>query len=166
MICPGCVSDHGQYATFTPGVKLSPDTHFVVGTIQDNKSQPGRAADKFDPDAELKANLEVELVKSGLQGQTDTSGVIVLLPTIAVYSPGNALVRMSTLDTADSATVLVVRCKLLRNGAQIGTVNVRRTVESFSIASGIASIGQWKIIFHTVAKDIVKELKTKIQSDR
>ena len=58
-------------------------------------------------------------------------------------------------------TLLEVQCVITESesGTNVGKVKVLRTVD----VGGLFSVGQWKVIFHTVAKDLVGELKTKLK---
>ena len=163
----GCVRDHGRYSTYAPGLKLAPDTRAIVQPLP-HEAANASPTDKngFNPDDEMAAVLDKELEKAGLKGQPNTPNVIVLTPIIADYEGGNAFVRTMGVAPDAGQTVLLVRCKLKRDGDDIGTINVRETWEPFSVASGVASIGQWKAVFHTVSENIVKELKLGIRSNQ
>ena len=164
----GCLRDNAKYSTFVPGLKLAAGTRVVIETLHHETPTPSPAGKHgaFNPDDELAAALEKELEISGLKGQTNAPNVVVLVPIVADYEGGNAFVRSVAVSPDAGRTLLLVRCKLKRDGREIGTINVRRTWEPFSLPSAVASIGQWKIIFQSVAADIVKELKLGIRSNQ
>lgn len=74
------------------------------------------------------------------------------------YEPGNAFKRW--LWPGYGSTVIKLHCELTdsTNHKVIGSVDALRTVSW----GGGYSIGAWKTIFASVAKDVVSELRTKI----
>ena len=75
------------------------------------------------------------------------------------YIKGSAFGRW--LSPGMGKTLLEVQCVITESesGTNVGKVKVLRTVDF----GGLYSVGQWKVIFHTVAKDLVGELKTKLK---
>ena len=148
-----------HFATYTPQFVPKPASRFSVGAVVDSSDplkRSGIPAD-FNPSAELKSQLEKKLAASGLAADAGASDVIVLLPTISDYDPGNAAVRW--LAPGAGATVLTVKCNIQQGGVDMGKINIRRTIEF----GGLYTIGQWSAIFGPVASDIVDALQDKIR---
>lgn len=88
-------------------------------------------------------------------GKTDH---LIIATKIVEYEPGNAFKRW--LLPGYGSTVLTLHCELKdsASGNMVGSVDARRTV-SFG---GAYTIGAWRTVFASVAKDVVQELRTKI----
>jgi hypothetical protein len=115
----------------------------------------------FDIEKELNKQLRSELKSQRLLWDGPASGTHLVVNTeILDYAKGDAFSRWLTPEMGK--TLLDVQCSITEAGSanEIGKVKVKRTVEM----GGLFSTGQWKAIFKTVAKDIVRELKDKLHS--
>jgi hypothetical protein len=146
-------------ATFAPEFTPNATTLVSVGTVTDS-ADPLKRSDipaDFSPSAELKSRLETKLAANGLAAATDPPGMIVLIPTIIDYDPGNAGLRW--IAPGAGGTVLTVKCEIQQNGVHMGEIDSRRTI----VFGGLYTIGEWKDIFGPVTDDIVDALKVKIK---
>lgn len=150
----GCGTVH-HMAKFESDFLPKPDTRVEVGTIDNETGQT------FDIDISkmfmdaLSESLEKEsLLWAGGSG----SEHLIITSKIVEYEKGDAFKRW--LLPGWGSTVLSVHCELKENtsGKIIGSVDARRTVS----IGGAYSIGAWKTIFASVAKDVVEELRSKI----
>ena len=157
--CGGCgAAEH--YVRFNEGYKPSPDTRVLVGAIIDDA--PDKTVRKEVPNldvvAELRTRLELELQSAGLATSANSSGRQISIESrIVDYQPGNAFARW--LMPGAGTTVLIVECKLREGAREVGTARAMRTIS----IGGAYSIGQWKIIFKSVATDIACDLKEQLQ---
>lgn len=146
-------------ATFEPGFAPVPTTLVRVGNVIDSapKEKRGDQAN-FDVIGELRTQLEDQLDQNGLLATETTDGhSYILSAEIVDYEPGSAFGRW--LFPGVGSTVLSVECAFYDGETMIGTITAVRSVE----AGGAYTIGAWKSIFETVAKDIVVELKQKLR---
>jgi uncharacterized lipoprotein YajG len=103
----------------------------------------------------MRASLANALKQAGLErGGDSAEDYLALNVTVVDYRPGNAFGRW--LLPGLGATVLAVEGALVGNDGQIlGRIRDERGV----YAGGAYTIGAWKTIFDTVARDIVKGLQ-------
>ena len=87
-------------------------------------------------------------------GGSDTK--LVLSSKIVEYAKGDAFKRW--LLPGWGSTVLTIQCDLKDGNKVVGSAEARRTV---SIGGGY-TIGAWKTIFASVAKDVVEDLRSQI----
>jgi len=85
---------------------------------------------------------------------------LILTSQIVEYEEGDAFKRW--LLPGWGTTVLSIHCELKDSatGKLLGAVEARRTIS----IGGAYSIGAWRTVFASVAKDVVKELRAKIHA--
>lgn len=138
-------------------------------TFQDNYSPQARTKievgqvtnetkETFDVNVEqmLTDAFAEELRKETMlwDGGSDTK--LVLSSKIVEYAKGDAFKRW--LLPGWGSTVLTIQCDLKDGNKVVGSAEARRTV---SIGGGY-TIGAWKTIFASVAKDVVEDLRSQI----
>ncbi len=119
----------------------------------------GKNFEQIDIGKTLSEELVKALVNEGINADSTAQGNRLSLPCrIAEYDPGDAFKRW--LWPTYGSTVLDVKCVLreVETDKTVGTAEARHTVD----AGGAYTIGAWKYIFTDLAKDITKELKTKL----
>jgi len=129
------------------------DVKIEVGTVTNETGE------KFDVEAEkLLANAFAEALREENMLWTGGEGnKLILSSKIIEYKKGDALKRW--LLPGWGATVLSIQCDL-KNGEQlVGSANSRRSVS----AGGGYTIGAWKTIFASAAKDLVKDLRKQLK---
>lgn len=140
-------------SNFTPSFTATPGTRIAVEKPTNNTGE------SFDVDivGMVDQSLKNALAKQNLL-QGSTSDCIELQTSILGYSKGNAFKRW--LLPGWGTTVLEVHCTLVSKlgGEILGSIDAKRTV---SMGGGY-SIGAWRTICDSVAKDIVEELQKKI----
>jgi len=115
-----------------------------------------RATGDVDAEALLRSALESSLAGAGLLWKGDPAEDRYALELEVVeYDPGNAFKRW--LLPGYGATILRVRGRLLdrRSGAVAAEIDHQRSV----IWGGAYTIGAWKSIFASVAKDVARDLE-------
>ena len=139
-------------STFVPRV----DTRIEVGPVT-NETDRTFAVDipQMFTEALSEALNKERLLWTGGSG----SGRFIIVSKVVEYDEGNAFKRW--LLPGWGSTVLSLHCELREgaNGKMVGFVDARRTV---SIGGGY-TIGAWKTIFASVATDVVKELRSKVE---
>jgi hypothetical protein len=147
----GSVSHSAQ---MEPSFVPKPDTKIGVGPVTNETGQ------NFDFDVQqtfIDALTEQLQSQDLLWTQGSQGDHLTIVTKIVDYEPGNAFKRW--LLPGYGSTVIALHCELKDpNDALVGSVDARRTV-SFG---GAYSIGAWKTIFSSVAKDVVKELRSQI----
>jgi len=142
-------------ATFAPSFSPAGGTKVAVNKPVNSTGE------SFDVDITeiMEQAFRNALDKNGLLQQATSRGDLLLDTAIVRYAKGNAFKRW--LLPGWGATVLEVRCtiKSQEDPTAFGTVEALRTV---SIGGGY-TIGAWRTICDSVAKDVVKELRTKIK---
>ncbi len=102
--------------------------------------------------------LKEELREENLSWRGGRTPKLVIETKIVEYKKGDAFKRW--LLPGWGATVVAVQCDLRMGDDLVGSVEARRTV---SMGGGY-TIGAWRTIFASIASDVVKELKPKIES--
>jgi len=97
-----------------------------------------------------------ELRKEEMLWDGGSNTKLVLNSKIVEYAKGDAFKRW--LLPGWGSTVLTIQCDLKDGDNVVGSVNARRTV---SIGGGY-TIGAWKTIFASLAKDVVQDLRSQI----
>src|SRR5439155_3276414 len=132
---------------FTP----KPDTRIEVGPVT-NETGKTFTLDlpKMLTDALSKTLEDERLLWTG----NPANDRVIMTSQIVEYEEGDAFKRW--LLPGWGTTVLSIHCELKDSATNrmIGAVDARRTVS----IGGAYSIGAWKTIFASVAKDVVKEL--------
>lgn len=150
----GCgeVSHSAQFeSTFVPKA----DTLIEVGPVT---NETGKT---FDVDLQ---QMFTDALTQQLQGDNllwaagQQGDHLIITTKVVEYEPGNAFKRW--LLPGYGSTAITLRCELKdsASGKLVGSVDARRTV-SFG---GAYTIGAWRTIFASAAKDVVQELRTKI----
>lgn len=119
----------------------------------------GKNFEEIDIGKTLSEEFVKALVNEGINADSTAQGNKLSLPCrITEYEPGDAFKRW--LWPTYGSTVLDVKCELrdIEKDKSVGTAEARHTVD----AGGAYTIGAWKYIFTDLAKDIAKELKTKL----
>jgi len=134
--------------TLDPGYQLKANTPIEVGEVSNDTGQ------SFDVDIEklLSDAFAEELREKGLlsNGQKPS---LRLTSQIVDYKKGDAFKRW--LLPGWGSTVLTVHCELWEGQEKIGAAEASRTV---SMGGGY-TIGAWRTIFASVAKDVVADLR-------
>ncbi len=136
-----------EAAPIRRGAKIRP------GEVADTRAQP----QAIDTSALLSEALDGALTDADLRWSGDPAqDHYVLDLRILEYRPGNAFKRW--LLPGYGATLLRVEGELSdpRDGSQVATLEHGRSVA----AGGAYTIGAWKSIFGSVAKDIVRDLRS------
>jgi hypothetical protein len=153
----GCGSVSHQ-AQFEPNYVPKADTRIEVGSVT---NETGKAFDvdipKMFTDALTERLTDDQLLWSG--GSQDVTHLIITTKIID-YDEGDAFKRW--LLPGWGSTVLSMHCELKdsTSGKLAGSVDARRTV-SFG---GAYTIGAWRAIFASVAKDVVGELRSQMRN--
>lgn len=129
------------------------DTMIEVGSVT---NETGETFDidikKMLSDAFAEALRDKELLWAGSE-----SPKLILESKIIEYKKGDAFKRW--LLPGWGSTVLIIQCELRDNNGIVGSVEAKRTV---SIGGGY-TIGAWKTVFASLAKDVVKDLRKHIE---
>ena len=138
--------------TFQDNYSPQAQTKIEVGQVTNETKET------FDVNVEqmLTDAFAEELRKEAMlwDGGSDTK--LVLNSKIVEYAKGDAFKRW--LLPGWGSTVLTIQCDLKDGNKVVGSAEARRTV---SIGGGY-TIGAWKTIFASVAKDVVKDLRSQI----
>ena len=142
-------------AQFEPTFVPKADTRIEAGPVTNDTGQT------FDVDLPQMFTdaLTQELQSQNLLWTAGAQGDHLIIATkILEYDPGNAFKRW--LWPGYGSTVINLHCELKESpsGKVVGSVEARRTV-SFG---GQYTIGAWRTIFRSVAKDVLQELRAKI----
>jgi Domain of unknown function (DUF4410) len=148
----GSVSNSAQFESgFTPKA----DTRIEVGPVTNDTSQT------FD------VNIQ-QMFTDALTERLQTDNLLwtaapppdhlIIATKIVEYDPGNAFKRW--LLPGYGSTVITLHCELKdsTSGKLVGSVDAHRTVAF----GGAYTIGAWKTIFASVAKDVVSDLRSQI----
>ena len=129
-----------------------PGTQIEVGKVTNETGET------FDINVEqmLTDALAEQLRKKAILWEGTSGSKLVLSSKIVEYAKGSALKRWFLPGWG--STVLTIQCDLKEGSKVVGSAEARRTV-SFG---GGYSINAWKNIFAGVAKDVVKDLRSKI----
>jgi uncharacterized protein DUF4410 len=155
VLLAGCGSVSHQ-AQFEPTYVPKADTRIEVGPVTNDTGKT------FDVDVSkmLADALTEQLTSDQLLWATpqQETGHLIIATKIVDYDEGDAFKRW--LLPGWGSTVLSMHCELKdsASGKLIGSVDARRTV-SFG---GALTIGAWRTIFASVAKDVVKELRSQV----
>jgi hypothetical protein len=156
LVTSGCGSV-SHSAQFEPTYVPKADTRIEVGPVT---NETGKTFDVDIPTMFSNA-LSERLQEDQLLWSSGTQDDHLILTTKVVeYDEGNAFKRW--MLPGWGSTVLSLHCELKDSvgGSMVGSVEARRTV-SFG---GAYTIGAWKTVFASVAKDVVKELQTQMQN--
>jgi hypothetical protein len=152
FVTAGCVGLAKHEAEFNPGYASAVPAEFEVLLVT---NCTGTTFD-FDITEELRKQLNLQLQEQRLDWHSSSADKHLLLDVeILDYIKGNAFGRW--ISPGIGKTLLDVQCVITESesGTNVGKVKALRTID----CGGLYSVGQWKVIFHTVAKDIVGELK-------
>ena len=151
MALTGCGAVQHK-VTFQDNYSPQAQTKIEVGQVTNETKET------FDVNVEqmLTDAFAEELRKETMlwDGGSDTK--LVLSSKIVEYAKGDAFKRW--LLPGWGSTVLTIQCDLKDGNKVVGSAEARRTV---SIGGGY-TIGAWKTIFASVAKDVVKDLRSQI----
>ena len=100
--------------------------------------------------------LAEELRKEAMLWDGGNNPKLVLNSKIVEYVKGNAFKRW--LLPGWGSTVLIIQCDLRDGNKVVGSVEAKRTIS----IGGAYTINAWKTIFSSVAKDVVKDLRSQI----
>lgn len=109
-------------------------------------------AEKMLGNALVNALIKEELLWTGGEGNK-----LVLTGKIIEYEKGNAFKRW--LLPGWGSTILSVQCDLKESERLVGSAEARRSVS----IGGAYTIGAWRTIFSSIAKDVVKDLRKQIR---
>lgn len=136
--------------TLTPGYQPKTGTRVDVGKVSNETGKTFEVdVEKFLSDA-----LTEELRRGNLLWTGDNSPQLKVTSQVVDYKPGNAFKRW--LLPGWGSTVLTVHSDLLEDGRLVGSAEARRTI---SIGGGY-TIGAWRTVFASIAKDLVSDLRT------
>jgi hypothetical protein len=154
QLLTGCFGEANHHAVISPAFVAQPGTRIELATVSNDTGQQF----DFDIAAELRTQLQLELERQHLDFPNGSTGPRLILQThILDYEKGNAAGRW--FQPGLGGTRLMIKANLTTaSGDEVGTESVIRSVET----GGIYSIGEWKKIFHAVAKDVVSDLKSKL----
>ena len=148
----GSVSHSAQFeSTFVPRA----DTRIEVGPVT---NETGKTFDADLPQMFTEALSQQLQSENLLWTQGQQGDHLIIATKIVEYDEGNAMKRW--VLPGWGSTVITLHCELKESGSEklVGSVEAHRTV-SFG---GAYTIGAWKTIFASVAKDVVKELRAQI----
>jgi len=130
------------------------DTMIDIGTVSNETGETfDIEIEKMLTDALSDALHEKKLLWAGNEGSK-----LVLTTKIVEYNKGNAFKRW--LLPGWGTTVLSIQCDLRDNDMLVGSAEARRTI---SIGGGY-TVGAWKTIFSSIAKDVVKDIMSEMQN--
>ncbi len=116
-----------------------------------------KAGKTFDIDIEeMLADALVEAFRTNRILWLGKGHKLVVTCDILKYEKGNAFKRW--LSPGWGTTVLKIKGTLTENGQAVGAMEALRTVTF----GGVFTIGAWKRVFTNVAKDIARDLRSKI----
>ncbi len=156
LVVSGCGAVSHQ-AQFEPNYVPKADTRIEVGPVT---NETGKTFDvdipKMFTDALTERLTDDQLLWNGASQDVTH---LVITTKIIDYDQGDAFKRW--LLPGWGSTVLSMHCELKESasGKLVGSVDARRTV-SFG---GAYTIGAWRTIFASVAKDVVGELRSQMQ---
>ena len=148
----GSVSHSAQFeSSFVPRA----DTRIEVGPVT---NETGKTFDADLPQMFTDALSQQLQSENLLWTQGQQGDHLIIATKIVEYDEGNAMKRW--VLPGWGSTVITLHCELKESGSEklVGSVEAHRTV-SFG---GAYTIGAWKTIFASVAKDVVKELRAQI----
>lgn len=151
MVLTGCGTVQHK-VSFKDNYSPQSQTKIEVGTVTNETGET------FDVNIEqmLTDALAEELRKEVMLWDGGNNTKLVLSSKIVEYAKGDAFKRW--LLPGWGSTVLTIQCDLKNANKVVGSVEARRTV---SIGGGY-TIGAWKTIFASLAKDVVKDLRSHI----
>ena len=151
MVITGCGTVQHK-VTFQDNYLPQSQTKIEVGTVTNETGET------FDVNIEqmLTDALAEELRKEVMLWDGGNNTKLVLSSKIVEYAKGDAFKRW--LLPGWGSTVLTIQCDLKNANKVVGSVEARRTI---SIGGGY-TIGAWKTIFDSLAKDVVKDLRSQI----
>jgi hypothetical protein len=149
LFATGCGGSAIHTINLSAGYSMKPDTKIEVGSVV---NQTGKQLD-IDVGKMLTYALTKRLQEEHLLAVLSDSRKLVIESKIVEYEKGNAFKRW--LSPGWGSTVLAIRCDLKEGDVIVGTAAARRTVD----AGGGYTIGAWKTVFGSIAKDLVKDLK-------
>ena len=134
---------------------VSPEMKIEVGKVSNE------CGESFDIDIEemLTSAFATELEEKAMLWSGEPSSKLTLETKIIEYKKGDAFKRW--LMPGWGATVLTIQCDLREGDKIVGTVEARRSVSS----GGGYTIGAWKNIFASIAKDVVEDLEAQIKKE-
>lgn len=151
----GCTAHH---------VKIDIDKSYQVKKntkvkVNDVINKTGK---KYDLEIEdmLKVAFEKQLKENNLLVNGDNSPTIVLNTNIIKYEEGNAFKRW--LWPSWGATELTIEAKLYSSGKEIGNLTATKKITG----GGLYSIGQWSVVFNTVAEEVIEDFRKKLNEDK
>jgi uncharacterized protein YceK len=130
-----------------------PRTKVEVGKVT---NQTGKTFNIIDMEQALADAFVQVLRKQNLLATGEEGNRLVLSSRIVEYEKGSALQRW--MLPGWGSTVLTIEGELTHGERVVGTFQARRTVS----IGGTLTIGAWRTIFASVAKDVVKDLRSKI----
>ncbi|MBN2178730.1 MAG: DUF4410 domain-containing protein [Deltaproteobacteria bacterium] len=141
-----------QRTKLDQGLLLGTDSKIEVGTITTADQK------KYDVDAEslLRNALEKALLEKGiLRSKGTNEKYFTLSANITDYEMGNAFKRW--LLPFYGATILKVECEITDSskGVSVTKFEHRQSI----VVGGLYTVGGWKTIFDTVARDIAADLE-------
>ena len=148
LLLTGCIGASKHGVQLQPGHVMPSAPALRVGEVT---NVTGRTYD-FDVTGELLKKLSAALATARLDQGTEN---LELNLQITDYEKGNAFGRW--LMPGVGSTRLTVTGVMSKADSRevVAKIDAHRTVEM----GGLYSVGQWKIIFESVADDIVKDLK-------
>ena len=155
-IITGCGSAQHKVA-FQQNYTCPEGTKFAVGSVVNETGAT------FDIDIEkmFADALAEELRKEDLLCKGDEKNRLTIMSKIIEYEKGNAFKRW--LMPGWGGTVFSLQCDLKdEKNVTVGSATARRTVT----AGGGYTIGAWKTIFASVAKDLVKDLREQVTKQK
>lgn len=154
LLLNGCLGAASHNLTLSPGYVPPPHPRVEVAPVTNDTGE------QFDLDvcSELRNALNQELTRQHLDiASMPEASKLVLQTRILDYEKGNAFKRW--LWPGYGGTRLIVQANLCTpDNKEVGSIRVVRSVEM----GGVYSVGEWKEIFATVARDIVSEVKDKV----
>ena len=131
--------------------RIRPDAKVRLGTL----TSPAEVSPDIDAKSLLREALASALSDAGLAASAAADDAYVLDLEIVEYEPGNAFKRW--LLPFYGGTILRVHGELIdpQRNAVAARIDHQRSV----LAGGAYSIGAWRSIFDSVARDIVRDLR-------
>ncbi len=142
--------------TMRPSLEIGPNSKIKIGDVTSSSNE------KYQVDAEsmLRTALNEALMNKGILGEAQRDEDLTLSVRIMNYEMGNAFKRW--VLPFYGSTVLNVECMLAdEKGEIVSKFNHKRSIA----IGGFYTVGGWKAIFDSVARDIAVDIKRRMTGE-